>query len=1226
MMDELNPDETKNRPPDSQPAPAPGDAPAPGLAQAPELLQSPALLQGFEALLAERAPGDAAPMPAGTDAEPAADPGPCPEPGAWLRLAGAELAQANPAETSVLLAHAALCGACAARLRQCLRLLDEKPSPEESAEIAKLASSQQDWQKRLAVRLARTPSRSVRGKALNRYVWAGAGLAAALLLVAGLSLWWQREHTPERLLAETYARTRIFDLRMPGAGFSEVTPATHLRGGTTGREASKLLDARARIEQRLETKPDDPYWLQLEARADLMEENFDAAIDILDRLVAAGPVTSSLLADDAAAYFQRGAATGSQNDRATALEYLRRADELNPADTLVLFNEAVVMEDRGQMMNAVETWNRYLRFERDPRWLAEGRKRLESLEQKLNQLKSHQGRMERHLASPQAMLQLAADPAMLAALDEELSSTLLPRLLLPAFPLPVDRSRGSPCDQRCLAARTLLDALAVSLVRNHQDPWLTQLLPPNSTPPSDRFPEAVQTLAQAIAADAAGDFANGEQGALKAGQLFHNLGNAAGEDRAVAEQAYALQMLSDTAGCYKVAHSLLGRNPRFAWIQIQDFTEDSVCDPTPGTTAEEYPGFVSAMGQARDHHYSLLEMRARNWLGAPAVDTGDVENAWRIYLGTVHLFWSGDYPAYRLYTTLSGLEELEESTPRVHHALLLQQEAVETLELSQNRGLIPAERLHLAAAAIRAGAISEAQRQMQIAQDGLAASGGGNSIRAFLVENENAMANLYLDRGDTASAAKMLQAAHGHMAQETNTFHQREYAAARGRLELALGHVETAEKLLRAALIEEERLAVKGGTAAVPLAQQDRDLYAVLAGVWLAQGRGGPQVLALWERYRLRVLGRPVAACPNKGLACLQPALAQALVRLGQDRLLGQIVLFDRVLTYQASAGGVDFAPVPVSKQNLLDAAESLERAASSPATSQGSVDQAARRVGDILLGGLDEPENPSAGQLLLEPDPLLGNLPWPAIATAAGPIGLRFDLEEAPSLLLNTQAGAASRLSGSPLVVGASVASGQTGALPEVLEEARAVARFEKTPNVLLATQATEPQIAARLGSAPAIHFAGHAARQDGATRLLLAPAATNPAVSGPGKPYLDSDLFRRHPPRSAQLAVFSACSTGKKEEGWNHGMGDVVDTLAALGVPQVVATRWEIDSSSAVPMMSAFYGGLAEGLTVPRALTEARQSLVRDARYRHPYYWAAWYASGSGQSNLSAVFRAAR
>jgi CHAT domain-containing protein len=85
---------------------------------------------------------------------------------------------------------------------------------------------------------------------------------------------------------------------------------------------------------------------------------------------------------------------------------------------------------------------------------------------------------------------------------------------------------------------------------------------------------------------------------------------------------------------------------------------------------------------------------------------------------------------------------------------------------------------------------------------------------------------------------------------------------------------------------------------------------------------------------------------------------------------------------------------------------------------------------------------------------------------------------------------------------------------------------------------------------------------------------------------------------------------------------MGDIVDTLASLGVPEVVATRWQIDSASAVPMMDAFYGGLAHGLSVPSALTAARKSLLSDPRYRHPYYWAAYYASGTGNADLRAVF----
>jgi len=240
-------------------------------------------------------------------------------------------------------------------------------------------------------------------------------------------------------------------------------------------------------------------------------------------------------------------------------------------------------------------------------------------------------------------------------------------------------------------------------------------------------------------------------------------------------------------------------------------------------------------------------------------------------------------------------------------------------------------------------------------------------------------------------------------------------------------------------------------------------------------------------------------------------------------------------------------------------------------------------------------------------------------------------NLEESPSMLLNGSAPARLASGGKVLVVGASVASGESQLLPEVLREARAVARFDQDPNLLVGDEATEPQVTARLSTAAAIHFAGHAAKRDDATRLLLAgvkagsgvgSASGKAAGTAPDTPWLDSELLRKHPPRAARLAVFSACSSGKKEAGWNHGMGDIVATLASLGVPDVVATRWQIDSSAAVPMMDAFYGGLAKGLTVPEALTAARQSMVGDPRYGHPYYWAAWYASGTGTSDLSPIF----
>jgi CHAT domain-containing protein len=778
-----------------------------------------------------------------------------------------------------------------------------------------------------------------------------------------------------------------------------------------------------------------------------------------------------------------------------------------------------------------------------------------------------------------------------------------------------------------------LYALADSLERNHQDSWLNRLLPfhplQSDLPPIDpQFTEAVHALAQAIGGDVRGDYLGAADHAQQASRLFHALHNAAGEERADVERADAVQATANYAGCYGVAHAVAGGDAEFVWIQAEAQALDAYCNPAPGSDAENNPAFLSAQKLAHDRGYALVELRIRNMRGGAAVDAGDAEAAWRDYLGTIREFYAGDYPALRLSATLSGLEQVEQGTPRARLALLLQREVVGTLEMTENRQLLATARLNLAAAAIRAGSIDEARQAIEKAQRELAANGGGKPVQSILAEVETAMANVYLERRQTDEAGKLLDSAQEHMTGERNAVCLRNYAVARGQLALEQGHPEAAEPILRDAILEQERLSGKGGAEDIVHAQQNRDLYAVLAGVWLAERRPGEQVLALWERYRLRILGVPVEACTDKGLDCLRVKIEADLKGPGFDRMLGQVVLPDRLLLYRASAQGVTWAEVPARREDVMEAAERLERAVKSPATAMMDVDRAARRMGELLVDPIDL-NAPAGGRLFLEPDPMLGNLPWPSVATAAGDLGLMFDLDESPSLLLERTASAGAIQAGKALVVGASVASGEHQLLPEVLQEARAVARFDTAPSVLMGEQATEPQVVADLATAAAFHFAGHAARLDGGTRLLLAPVRVATAGSGPAgvvripdTPWIDSDMLRKHPPRAARLAVFSACSSGQKEAAWNHGMGDIVGTMAALGVPDVVATRWQIDSSAAVPMMDAFYGGLAKGLTVPQALTEARQSLVRNPRYTHPYYWAAWYASGTGTANLSSIF----
>ncbi|MDE3061853.1 MAG: CHAT domain-containing protein [Acidobacteriota bacterium] len=1139
----------------------------------------------------------------------------CPDLAAWMRLLNRQLPHA---EADALLDHCFHCD-------DCLEVLKHS-SAASATRLSALAEGADDpfitdpaqWRHRLAVELAMTPARRSAGARMRTAAWWTVSLACLALAVVGIAVWRSRQSAPEQQLALAYRHDRFFDLRIPGAPYAPRVAESHSRGNASGHADSTLLSARATIEQHLEQSPADAHWLALRARADLLGENYDDAIDILDRFVAAGNATPALLADDATAYFQRGVATGSENDRATALDYLRRADEMAPDNPVVLFNEALVMEDRAQLINAVETWNRYLKFERDPEWLAEGRKRLEALETRLNQLKSHQSRINRRLATPDAMRALAADKTTLAALDEELTTTLLPPLLDAAFPMPADRSRGSPCPPQCSAARLLLSALAASLEHSHNDPWLHQLLPDFAHPTASGFISPVRSLAAAIQADNAGDHRLGLRNAQSATGGFVRVGNAAGAARSQLEAAYAAQRLGKTHTCSVAARALLPLHPEFAWIHIGTITEAAICDEDPGAASRLGPLYQSAASLATAHQYQLLAMRVQNQMSGSALEAGDVESVWRISLQTMQQFDAGDYPPFRAYTILAALAEAEKSSPRTHLELLLQRELLSILELTPSTDLIPSQRYDLAIAAIRAGSVDEAQRQLAAVRAELAQQNNEQSIRLFLADSEIALANLYLARHYLSAAAPLLRGAQTHIAGLDDGSEQAALAAATGQLDLALGQPGHSESALRRAIVQAEARGAHSGDSATSFARQNRTLYATLAGLWLAQGRPDLDILALWERLRLRSLGAPVPVCPGEALNCLAPQLRAALAALpaAHAQLHGEILLPDRILDYQATGDTLQWTQRAIPQNWILDSGATLGRDVESLSTSIDSVSQAAQRMGQLLLPAF-QPMPGTASTLLIESDPLLGNLPWPAVETAAGPLGLVVALQELPSLLMPhaVRAPAGSR----PLIVGASIGAGRSTLLPEALDEARAVAALDPQSSLLLATHATRSQIERQLPTASLFHFAGHTAQQEGATRLLLSPSG---ASSDP--PYLDAADLRQHPPRAARLVVLSACSTGRDTAAWDHGMSDMVDTLAEDGVPEVVATRWTIDSASAVVLMRAFYSNLALGLAAPQSLTLARQALAQDPHYRHPYYWAGYYASGEDLSGMQSLFHA--
>jgi CHAT domain-containing protein len=1172
-------------------------------------------------------------------------PAPCPGRSSYIRLL---LGTAGVAESERLLSHAATCELCGELLATTLSALDGDPSPEEAKAIAELASSKFPWQDSMARELASTkaqkPSpqrpgvRSGSNRGSHLGYWLTVGIAATLAAGVGFFLWQKRADAPEHLLATAYSQSRTLELRIPDAAYSAVVAGAHTRGAGADHESAPLLEARAGLARELEHSPQDAHWLELQARADVLEEHYDAATDVLDRLIATGPVTAELLADAAAAYYQRGLASGSELDRSTALDYLRRADELAPADPLILFNEAIVMEDRGQMMNAVEVWNRYITVERDERWAAEGKRRRDALEQKLNRLKSHQSRIRQMLATPQAMDALAGDTKKLAGLDEELSSYELNALLKSAFPGPVDaasspeileQARGSPCPSICMAARRLLQATATSLEIQHHDFWLSDLLSAHidslSAATAADYGQALRLLGQASREDQTGTPAEGARMASQARRLFlHLKANAgadaslrtsagSGEERSAVEYMFALQRQVDFRDCRALAeqwhlHSRpeAGRSP---WVKAAALITEKVCDDTPETRRAGRALELTALHLAQANNYPLLTARVEMRVADDAQDAGDEETAERVTLATFRELISADPPPIRVVNTIGGLTYVEEASSRGYTSESYDREALSWQLLIGDRRVTTLERMDLARTEMRIGAMKKAENQLLLA----GTEGGANFSEAEIL-----MANSLLERGDLAGTARYLDQAAGSMAKYSDTWGLRTYAAARGQLELALGNFGEAARILESdiRISEGNRIHSVDRATVAEYAEQDHDLYAELAATWLAQGRTPESVLALWERFRLRSRGLPITQCRGGALDCEQPVLLAARRGLGDSLLIGQILLLDRVLVYRVDQSGVQWSQKPLRRQDILDAAEKLERAVSSPYTSPETAARLGARLSDALLPKLPASMNANiatqGAALLLEPDPMLQNLSWPVLPTPEGALGLQYPLAEVRSILVVTE----ERGAGHPdtglesgkraLVVGASVADEGESPLPEALNEAGSVERILHAQDLLLGGQATAGRVAESLGSAAIFHFAGHALQTLNGTELLLA------AAPGEKRPWVDGEFLRQHPPRACRLAVLSACATGVREAAWNHPLQDIVETLGSLGVPEVVATRWQIDSGAAVPFMDTFYQSLERGTSVAVALSSARKVLSRQSLYSNPYYWGAYYITG--------------
>jgi len=103
-------------------------------------------------------------------------------------------------------------------------------------------------------------------------------------------------------------------------------------------------------------------------------------------------------------------------------------------------------------------------------------------------------------------------------------------------------------------------------------------------------------------------------------------------------------------------------------------------------------------------------------------------------------------------------------------------------------------------------------------------------------------------------------------------------------------------------------------------------------------------------------------------------------------------------------------------------------------------------------------------------------------------------------------------------------------------------------------------------------------------------------------------------------KLVVLSACETGLGDVRNGEGVYGLRRALVLAGSQTQVMSLWKVSDSGTRDLMTSYYTRLQSGAGRTEALRQVQLAMLRgelkpaqDATdYRHPYYWAAFIASG--------------
>jgi CHAT domain-containing protein len=266
---------------------------------------------------------------------------------------------------------------------------------------------------------------------------------------------------------------------------------------------------------------------------------------------------------------------------------------------------------------------------------------------------------------------------------------------------------------------------------------------------------------------------------------------------------------------------------------------------------------------------------------------------------------------------------------------------------------------------------------------------------------------------------------------------------------------------------------------------------------------------------------------------------------------------------------------------------------------------------------------------ICIVPDGFLWNVPFQAIMSASN----RYLIEDralyyAPSLsvLSEMTRGSVSQdkktasliAFGNPVIGRDEQRNEELCPLPEAATEVTSIAKTLNAvgKRVLIGREASEQTFRALAPTYTTIHLATHGVldnRQPLYSHLLLTKTQGDLENDGllEAREIMSMNL-------QADLAVLSACETANGRIAPGEGVIGMSWAFFVAGTKSMLVSQWKVNSASTSKLMVSFYQNLetkhrASIRSKAFALREGSMKLLRNQRYRHPFYWASFVLLGN-------------